>query len=84
MTGYAQMRQPYTAPQITIHMPIPERVRKPDSVIEAERQALKSDASAFRPAWLKHMDRFNIPYKALGYSIVIHILAIIGLVYIVS
>ena len=66
------------------HMPIPERVRKPDSVIEAERQALKQDRSAFRPQWLQYMDRFNIPYRALAYSLVIHILAIVGLVYLLS
>ena len=69
---------------ITIRMPIPERVRKPDSVIEAERQALKQDTSAFRPVWLRSLDRFNIPYKALAYSTVIHILAIVGLIHLLS
>ena len=69
---------------ITIRMPIPEKVLKPDSVIEQERQALKQDTSAFRPIWLRSLDRFRIPYRALGYSIVIHILAIVGLIYLLS
>ena len=33
-------------------MPIPERVRKPDSVRREEESELKQDASAFRPMWL--------------------------------
>ena len=75
---------PYNHHTITIRMPIPEQVRKPDSVIEAERQALKQDQSAFRPMWLRSLDRFNIPYRALGYSVIVHILAIVGLVYLLS
>ena len=75
---------PYNRLTIHSHMPIPERVRKPDSVIAEEEARLKSDASAFRPAWMQHMDRFNIPYKALGYSIVIHLLAIYALVSLLS
>ena len=66
------------------HMPIPERVRKPDSVIEEESRKWKQDTSTFRPMWLRSLDRFNIPYKALGYSLIVHILAIVGLVYLLS
>ena len=69
---------------ITIRMPIPERVRKPDSVIAEEESKLKKDTSTFRPAWMQGMDRFNIPYRSLAYSSIIHILAIIGLVYLLS
>jgi len=69
---------------ITIRMPIPEQVRKPASVIEEERQALKQDTTTFRPMWLRSLDRFNIPYRALAYSLIVHILAIVGLVYLLS
>ena len=69
---------------ITIRMPIPERVLKPDSVIREEERKLKQDRSAFRPAWIQHMDRFNIPYRSLAYSLVIHILAIVGVIYLLS
>ena len=65
-------------------MPIPEQVRKPDSVIEEERQALKQDTSTFRPAWMQHMDRFDIPYRSLAYSLIVHILAIVGLLALLS
>ena len=66
------------------HMPIPERVRKPDSVIEEESRKWKQDNSQFRPMWLRAIDRFNIPYRALGYSLIVHILAVVGLVYLLS
>ena len=75
---------PYNRRTITIRMPIPEKVLKPDSVIEQERQALKQDTSAFRPMWLRSLDRFRIPYRALGYSLVIHALAIYALVSLLS
>ena len=66
------------------HMPIPERVLKPDSVIREEESKLKKDTSTFRPAWMQHRDRFNIPYRSLAYSLIIHILAVVGLVYLLS
>ena len=69
---------------ITIRMPIPERVLKPRSVYEEDRRKWKADNSQFRPAWMQHMDRFNIPYRSLAYSSIIHVLAIIGLVYLLS
>ena len=69
---------------ITIRMPIPERVLKPASVIREEERKLKQDTSAFRPMWLRSLDRFNIPYKSLAYSLIVHILAIVGVVYLLS
>ena len=69
---------------IAIRMPIPERVLKPDSVIREEESKLKKDTSTFRPAWMQGMDRFNIPYRSLAYSLVIHILAILGLIHLLS
>ena len=75
---------PYNRLTIHSHMPIPEQVRKPDSVIEEESRRWKQDNSQFRPMWLRHIDRFRIPYRALGYSLIVHILAIVGLVYLLS
>ena len=69
---------------ITIRMPIPERVLKPRSVYEEDRRKWKADNSQFRPAWMQGMDRFNIPYRSLAYSLVIHILAILGLIHLLS
>ena len=69
---------------ISIRMPIPERVLKPESVIREEEAGLKQDRSAFRPMWLRTIDRFNIPYKALAYSTIIHVLAIVGLIHLLS
>ena len=66
------------------HMPIPEKVLKPRSVYEEDVRKWKQDNSQFRPMWLRTIDRFNIPYKALAYSLIIHILAILGLVYLLS
>ena len=44
----------------------------------------KQDPSAFRLRWLRTMDRFNIPYRSLAYSLIVHIFAIVGLVYLLS
>jgi len=41
-----------TLSAIYSHMPIPERVRKPDSVIEQEAEKYKHDPSQFRLRWL--------------------------------
>ena len=75
---------PYNHRTITIRMPIPEKVLKPDSVIEEESRKWKQDNSQFRPVWLRSLDRFNIPYRALGYSLIVHILAIVGLLALLS
>ena len=44
----------------------------------------KSDQSTFRLMWLRNLDRFCIPYRSLAYSLVVHILAIVGLIYLLS
>ena len=75
---------PYNHRTITISMPIPEKVLKPRSVYEEDVRKWKQDNSQFRPMWLRAIDRFNIPYKALAYSTIIHILAIVGLIYLLS
>ena len=75
---------PYNRLTIHSHMPIPERVLKPRSVYEEDVRKWKQDNSQFRPMWLRAIDRFNIPYKALAYSTIIHILAIVGLIYLLS
>ena len=41
-----------TLSAIYSHMPIPERVRKPDSVIREEHEKYKQDHSQFRLRWL--------------------------------
>ena len=65
-------------------MPIPEKVLKPRSVYEEDVRKWKEENSQFRPVWLRTIDRFNIPYKALAYSTVIHILAVVGLIHLLS
>ena len=44
----------------------------------------KHDSSAFKLMWLRNLNRFDIPYRAVGYSLIVHILAIVGLVYLLS
>ena len=75
---------PTKAHTIHSHMPIPEKGLKPDSVIAEEEAMLKKDRSSFRPAWMQSMDRFRIPYKSLAYRVIVHILAIVGLIYLLS
>ena len=65
-------------------MPIPEKVLKPRSVYEEDVRKWKEENSQFRPVWLRSIDRFNIPYKSLAYSVIIHILAVVGLIHLLS
>ena len=44
----------------------------------------KQDSSAFQLMWLRNLNRFDIPYKSLAYSLIVHILAVVGLVYLLS
>ena len=62
------------------HMPIPERVLKPRSVYEEDVRKWKEDNSQFRPAWQRHLQSVNIPWRSLAYSTIIHALAIVGVI----
>ena len=44
----------------------------------------KQDSSQFRLMWLRNLNRFHIPYRSLAYSLVVHILAIVGLLALLS
>ena len=68
---------PYRHHTIHSHMPTQREY-------EQAKPEHKQDSSAFKLMWLRNLNRFNIPYKALGYSLIVHILAIVGLVYLLS
>ena len=57
MGHYAKMLHAHLL-AITTLMPIPEQVRKPDSVIAEEMRKLKQDRTEFRAPWL---DRLPTP-----------------------
>ena len=63
----------------TIHSHMPME-RELDSANPEHKQ----DTSSFKLMWLRNLNRFDIPYRSLAYSLVVHILAIVGLIYLLS
>jgi len=74
----------HTSTALNTHMPIPERVLKPKSVYEEDVRKWKEDNSEFQPAWRRHIDSHREHYTSVLYSIIIHALAIVGVIYLLS